>query len=213
MPLRGIKDLPQPKVPAMPPDALLALCLFALVSSITPGPSNLMLLASGANFGFRRTLPQILGIMAGLGGLLLAVGLGLGALLAALPALNIVLKALGGAWLLYLAWRIGTARGTGAGAEVARPISFAEAAAFQWINPKAWIAALGAMAVFARVEAPILSAVTIALVVAVMVLPSLAAWAGFGVALRAALSDARRLRLFNVAMGLLLAASLWPMLR
>jgi len=197
----------------MPPDVLLALGLFALVSSITPGPSNFMLLASGANFGFRRTVPQILGIMAGLGALLLAVGLGLGALLTAVPALGIVLKGLGAAWLLTLAWRIATARGLGAGAEVAKPISFAEAAAFQLINPKAWIAALSAMAVYAQVEAPILSAVLIALIVAVTVLPSLAAWAAFGVALRTVLSDARRLRLFNLAMGLLLAASLWPMLR
>jgi threonine/homoserine/homoserine lactone efflux protein len=197
----------------MPQDALIALCLFALVSSIAPGPSNFMLLASGANFGFRRTLPLLLGIPFGFGALLLGVGLGLGALISALPSLHLAMKLAGGAWLLYLAWRIGTARGMDASATVTQPIGFLESAAFQWINPKAWVAALSAMAVFTRAEAPFLSVLLIALVFALAILPSLIAWAGFGVALRGALADARRLRAFNLAMGLLLAASLWPMLR
>ncbi|WP_372622641.1 LysE family translocator [Falsiroseomonas sp.] len=197
----------------MPHDALVALCLFALVSSITPGPSNFMLLTSGANFGFRRTLPLLLGIAFGFGALLLGLGLGLGALIAALPALHLALKFAGAAWLLYLAWRIGTARGIGAGAAVPQPVGFLESAAFQWINPKAWVAALSAMAVFTRAEAPFLSTALIALVFSLAILPSLVAWAGFGMALRGALTDERRLRVFNLAMGLLLAGSLWPMLR
>jgi threonine/homoserine/homoserine lactone efflux protein len=102
-------------------DALLALCLFAFVTSITPGPSNLMLLASGANFGLWRTLPQVAGITLGFTALLLAVGLGLGAALAAWPALHIGLQAAGAAYLLHLAWRIGRSRKLGGGAAGARP--------------------------------------------------------------------------------------------
>ncbi len=97
-------------------DALLALCLFAFVTSITPGPSNLMLLASGANFGLRRTLPQVAGITLGFTALLLAVGLGLGAALAAWPALHTGLRVAGAAYLLHLAWRIGRSRSFGAAA-------------------------------------------------------------------------------------------------
>ncbi len=198
----------------MPLDALLALCVFAVVSSITPGPSNFMLLASGANFGFRRTLPQLFGISAGFGSVLLGVGLGLGALLAAVPALHLALKVAAAAWLLHLAWRLGTARSmAGGSATLARPMTFCEAAAFQWVNPKAWIAAGSTMAVYTVAEAPIHSVLVIAVVFATAILPSLAAWAGFGVALREVLSNSARLRWFNITMGLLLAASLWPMLR
>lgn len=197
----------------MPPDTLLALLAFAGVSSVTPGPSNFMLLASGANFGFRRTVPQIIGIAAGLGSVLLGVGLGLGALLVAVPAVHWVLKLAGGAYLLYLAWRIATTRSMGSGATVAKPLTMAEAAAFQWVNPKAWVAAIGAMAVYVSPEAPFTSVVLVAAIVAIAVLPSLAAWTGFGVAIRDLLAEPRRLRLFNIAMGLLLAASLWPLLR
>ena len=196
----------------MTADMLLSLCAFAVVSSITPGPSNLMLLSSGANFGFRRTLPQIFGIAAGFGALLAGVALGLGVLLTAAPALHVALKFGGAGYLLYLAWRIATARSAGAESRMARPLSFAEAAAFQWINPKAWVAAVSAMAVYASAEAPLRSVVWVVPVFTLAILPSLAIWAGCGMALRAVLGDARRLRLFNLALGVLLALSLWPML-
>ena len=194
-------------------EVLMALCAFAVVGSITPGPSNFMLLASGANFGFVRTIPQILGIAAGLGTLLLGVGLGLGVLLTTVPALHLALKAGGAAYLLYLAWRLGTARSMGhGGAASARPLGFMEAAAFQWVNPKAWFAAITAMAIYANAEAPFLSVVFVSLIFAATVLPSLAVWAGFGVTLRDVLSDPTRLKWFNIAMGVLLAATLLPML-
>ncbi|WP_026869019.1 LysE family translocator [Inquilinus limosus] len=197
----------------MPFDALLALCLYAFVTSITPGPSNLMLLASGANFGLRRTLPQVLGITLGFTALLLAVGLGLGAALAAWPALHAGLQAAGAAWLLYLAWRIGRSRSIGqGGAAGARPLTVWESAAFQWVNPKAWAVAVTTMAVYASPQAPFLSALLVAAAFALVNLPSILAWAGFGTALRGWLADPARLRWFNIAMGLLLAATLWPML-
>ena len=197
-------------------DIFAALVLFAFVTSITPGPNNLMLLASGVNFGFRRTIPHMLGIGAGFLSLLLGVGFGLGAVLAAYPALHGALKIGGGAYLLYLAWRIAMTRSMGeAGAAdpAARPMTFMEAAAFQWVNPKAWVMAVTAMAVYTSPQAPFLSVVLVALAFAVVNVPSVSTWAGFGVALRGFLADPARLRWFNIAMGLSLVASLWPMLR
>jgi threonine/homoserine/homoserine lactone efflux protein len=196
----------------MSPDLFAALVGFAFVSSITPGPNNLMLLASGVNFGFRRTVPHMLGIGAGFASLLLAVGFGLGALLTAFPALDLALKLAGGAYLLVLAWKIAASRSLGEAGEAARPMSFGEAAAFQWVNPKAWVMAVTAMAVYTSPEAPFLSVLLVAAAFALVNLPSVSAWAGFGMALRGFLADPVRLKWFNVAMGLLLAASLWPML-
>lgn len=196
----------------MPTETLFALCTFALVTSITPGPSNLMLLASGANFGFVPTVPQVLGITLGFTSLLLAVGLGLGALLSAFPALHLGLKIAGAAYLLHLAWRIATARGLGAEGKVGgRPLTFVESAAFQWINPKAWVVALATMAVYTSPDAPFVSICVICAVFAFVNLPTVSVWAAFGVALRGFLADPARLRRFNVAMGALLAATLWPM--
>ncbi len=197
----------------MSADSIVSLLAFALVSSITPGPSNFMLLASGANFGFRRTLPQLFGIAAGFGALLIGVGLGLGVVLTASPGLHLALKLAGAFYLFYLAWRIAMARSAGGGAHLARPLSFAEAASFQWINPKAWVAAVSAMAVYTSAEGPFLSVMLVALVFPLAILPSLAAWAGCGTALRSVLGDTRRLRALNLALGLMLALSLWPMLR
>jgi len=197
-------------------DIFAALILFAFVTSITPGPNNFMLMASGVNFGFRRTIPHMLGIGVGFLSLLLGVGFGLGAVLAAYPALHMALKIAGGAYLLYLAWRIAMARSMGdgkAGEGVARPMTFLQAAAFQWVNPKAWVMAVTAMAVYTSPQAPFLSVVLVAVAFAVVNVPSVSAWAGFGVALRGFLADPVRLKWFNIAMGLLLVASLWPMLR
>ncbi len=195
-------------------EAFTALIAFAFVTSITPGPNNLMLLASGVNFGFARTIPHMLGIGFGFLSLLLGVGFGLGAALTAFPSLHAALKIAGGAYLLYLAWRIAMSRsmgkvGEGAGA---RPMAFFEAAAFQWVNPKAWVMAVTAMAVYTNPEAPFLSVALVAVAFAAVNLPSVSTWAGFGTALRGFLSDPVRLKWFNIAMGLLLAATLWPML-
>ncbi len=195
-------------------EAFTALIIFAFVTSITPGPNNLMLLASGVNFGFVRTIPHMLGIGGGFLSLLLGVGFGLGAVLTAFPSLHLALKLAGGAYLLTLAWRVAMSRqmgkaGDGAGS---RPMTFLESAAFQWVNPKAWVMAVTAMAVYTNPEAPFLSVMLVALAFAAVNLPSVSSWAGFGTALRGFLSDPLRLKWFNIAMGLLLAATLWPML-
>jgi len=194
-------------------DTFLALLVYAFVTSITPGPNNLMLLASGVNFGFVRTIPHMLGIGGGFLSLLLAVGFGLGALLTAVPSLHLVLKIAGGAYLLYLAWRIAMSRSIGTGAAGGVPLTFLQAAAFQWVNPKAWVMAVSAMAIYTNPENPFLSVLIVGFAFAVVNLPSVSTWAAFGTALRGFLSDPVRLKWFNIAMGVLLAASLWPMLR
>ncbi|WP_309086053.1 LysE family translocator [Chelativorans sp.] len=194
-------------------DVFLALLVFSFVSSVTPGPNNFMLLASGVNFGFLRTIPHMLGIAAGFCSLLLAVGFGLGALLTAYPQLHLLLKAAGGAYLLYLAWKIATSRALAQKGEGgASPMSFTQAALFQWVNPKAWVMAVTAMAVYANPDAPFISVLLIAFAFTVVNFPSVSVWAGFGVALRGFLADPARLKWFNIAMGLALAATLWPML-
>jgi threonine/homoserine/homoserine lactone efflux protein len=195
-------------------DTFLALLVYAFVTSVTPGPNNLMLLASGVNFGFVRTIPHMLGIGGGFLSLLLGVGFGLGALLTAFPSLHLALKVAGGVYLLYLAWRIAMSRSIGSGREgEGRPMSFLEAAAFQWVNPKAWVMAVSAMAVYTNPASPFLSVLIIAAAFAAVNLPSVSVWAGFGTALRGFLADPERLKWFNICMGLLLVASLWPMLR
>lgn len=196
----------------MSPEVLLALVAFAFATSITPGPNNLMLLASGVNFGFRRTIPHMLGIAAGFLSLLLAVGFGLGVLMETTPWLYVALKAAGGAYLLYLAWRIAFSRALGEAKAGARPLSFAGAALFQWVNPKAWVMALAAMAAYTSAEHYTWSILLVGIVFTAVNLPSVSAWAGFGTALRSWLADPRRLRGFNLAMGVLLVLSLWPML-
>ena len=132
----------------------------------------------------------------------------------AFPSLHAALKITGGAYLLYLAWRIGMSRSLGKEGEAkAKPMTFLQAAAFQWVNPKAWVMAVTAMAVYTSPQARFLSVVLVAVAFALVNLPSVSTWAGFGTALRGFLSDPVRLKWFNIAMGLLLAATLWPMLQ
>ena len=193
-------------------ETIIALMIFATASSVTPGPNNLMLLASGGNFGFRRTIPHMFGIATGFAVLLLATGFGLGAALAAFPALTIGLKIAGGGYLLYLAWRIATTRAVGRGKVGARPMTFLGAVAFQWVNPKAWFMAITAMSLYTDASAPVLSIFLITAGFVLVNLPSISAWAGFGTALSGFLEDPAKLKWFNLGMGALLAASIVPLI-
>ncbi|MBO3760773.1 LysE family translocator [Ciceribacter sp. L1K22] len=194
---------------------LATLVVFAFTTSITPGPNNMMLFASGVNFGFRRTIPHMLGIGVGFLSLLIGVGFGLGALLATVPLLYTALKIAGGLYLVYIAWKIGTSRSLSEGGGAARPMTFLGAAAFQWVNPKAWVMAVTAMATYADPTPGryVFSVIVIGLVFAAVNLPSVSTWAGFGSVLRDWLSVPVRLKWFNITMAVLLVASLWPMLR
>ncbi|WP_428429211.1 LysE family translocator [Pararhizobium sp.] len=197
----------------MQADTLLALFLFAFTTSITPGPNNMMLFASGVNFGFVRTIPHMLGIGIGFLSLLVAVGLGLGALLHSVPMLYIALKFAGGAYLVWIAWKIGTSRTMSEGKAGAVPMTFLQAAAFQWINPKAWVMAVTAMATYTTEQSYITSVLIVGAIFAIVNVPSVSTWAGFGSALRQWLSEPVRLKWFNITMAVLLVLSLWPMLR
>ena len=185
---------------------LIALTGFAFASTWTPGPNKVMLAASGATFGWRATLPHAMGVALGFPLMLFLIALGLGEVFQRSPALRTGLAWAGMAVMLWLAWRIATA-GPSAGGRRARPLSFLEASAFQWINPKAWVMAIGTAATYASGAAPVLEAAIAALVFVGSGLTSANGWAGFGAALGRVLGTGRRLRLFNAAMGALLAGS------
>jgi threonine/homoserine/homoserine lactone efflux protein len=194
-------------------DLLLGFALFALVTSITPGPNNTMLLASGVNFGFNRTIPHMLGITCGFFSLVLAVGLGLGAVFQTYPLLYTVLRYVGAAYLVYLAWKIAhSGPVSDGGASENKPISYWGAAAFQWVNPKAWIMAIGAISTYTPLQGYFFNVVVIAAVFALINLPSVSLWVVCGSLLRNLLQDRRWLRVFNWGMALLLVASLYPLL-
>jgi len=188
-----------------------ALLGFAFVSTITPGPNNLMLMASGANFGFRRTLPHMLGIVGGVSVMALLVGAGLMALFDAVPALSVVLKVLSIGYLLWLAYRIATAAPVEEREPDGQPMTFLQAAAFQWVNPKAWAMCLSAITLYAP-DRSFLSVLVVAGVFALVSFPAISVWAWLGTVVRQWLSNAARLRAFNFAMAALLVASLYPVL-
>ena len=195
----------------MDADILLALYLFVLVAIFTPGPNNMMLLASGANFGVRRTLPHMAGITIGHAAMVIVLGLGLTGVIEVFPSAFAALKIACLAYLLWLAWRIANAappegtKGTG------RPLTFLQAAGFQWVNPKAWAVALTAVTAYAPGEGMAAVLVT-ALVFVSVSLPSVSLWAGLGTGLRRWLGAGRRLRMFNRAMAVLLVLSTLPVL-
>jgi threonine/homoserine/homoserine lactone efflux protein len=190
-------------------ELFLALLGFAFVTSVTPGPNNMMLLASGVNFGLRRTVPHMLGISLGHALMVFLVGLGLAGIFTAWPPALTVLKLASVAYMLWLAWKIAHAGAPGSGKASAQPMTFLQAAAFQWVNPKAWAMALGAVAAY--VPNPSIHAYAlVALVFSAVNLPSVTVWAAAGQAVRRWLEDPGRLRVFNVTMAVLLVVSLWP---
>lgn len=194
-------------------ETLLPAAVFAFVSSITPGPNNIMLTSSGILFGFRRTIPHMLGVTVGFGVLLALCALSVGSLVLAVPAIGIALKALGSAYLLYLAWGLLRMRIAEGGVEGARPWSFAGAALFQFANPKAWFMAVSGASAFLPPGQPVALAIAMLCVVFCAVnLPCIGLWAGAGAALRRYLQEARWQRLFAVTMAVLTlycAVSLW----
>ncbi|MDD2161278.1 LysE family translocator [Pseudomonas sp. MIL19] len=192
-------------------ELLLAFVAFAFVTSVTPGPNNMMLLASGVNFGLRRSLPHMFGISLGFMLLVAAVGLGLGQLFEQVPLLYSVLRYLGAAYLLYLAWKIANSGAPDHQANAAgKPFSFLQAAAFQWVNPKAWIMAIGAITTYTPQDNFVVSVLLIAALFALVNCPSVGLWTIAGSMLRNWLNNARALRVFNIGMALLLVASLYP---
>jgi threonine/homoserine/homoserine lactone efflux protein len=193
------------------PETVAALVSFAFVTSFTPGPNNIMLTASGVNFGFVRTIPHMLGVSLGFLVLLIACGAGLGALFAAWPQAQTVLKFLGAAYLLWLAWKVATAANPERGEGTGTPLTFLQAAAFQWLNPKGVIVALGTIAIYVHPETALRDLAIVLVIFVVATAGAVVTWSVFGVALSRVLDNPRRARVFNVAMAVLLVASVVPM--
>jgi threonine/homoserine/homoserine lactone efflux protein len=196
----------------MSAELLIAFALFAFAASITPGPNNLMLLASGVNHGFRATLPHLFGVCFGFVVLLLAVGLGLAELFARWPLLDGLLRVAGSAYLLWLAWRIAGSGSPQAGSSTSTPMGFWAAAGFQWLNPKAWMMAVAAYTAYLPARS-FWAVLAVALLFALINLPCLSTWTLLGSRLRGWMAVGQRQRVFNLSMGGLLVLSLWPILR
>ncbi|MGR3343740.1 MAG: LysE family translocator [Paracoccaceae bacterium] len=189
-------------------EAFLSLIILAFATLFTPGPNNIMLASSGATFGFRRTLPHMLGIIIGFPAMILGVGFFLGQVFENSAVLRDVIRWLGAALMLWIAWKIATAGGLSSAKGRARPMRLHEAAAFQWVNPKAWAMIIAVTSQFVtgdngRVVIPL-----IALVFATLGLSSTTLWAGFGTAMTRWLKTPGRLKLFNRTMAALIAASI-----
>jgi len=193
-------------------DIFTALAAFAFVSSITPGPNNLMLMASGANFGFRRSIPHMLGISLGFVLMVFLVGIGLVQVFDLYPLSHTLLKVASAAYMTWLAWKIANAAPPKQGAAGGTPMTFLQAAAFQWVNPKAWAMALTAITLYAP-DRSLAAVALVAVIFGAINGPSVSTWTILGQQMRRVLTNPARLRLFNVTMALLLIASLYPLLR
>lgn len=187
-----------------------ALMAFAFVSSITPGPNNLMLMTSGANFGFRRTIPHMLGVGLGFVFMLILVGVGLIQVFDLYPVSHQILRIVSIIYLVYLAYKIATASGPeGDVKSSATPMTFMQAVLFQWVNPKAWTMTLTAVSVYSPTRG-IESILLVAFIFGAINLPSVSVWTVLGLQLRRILTNASRLKAFNVSMAVLLLFSLYP---
>jgi len=197
----------------MPVETAFAVALFAIASTFTPGPNNIMLAASGANFGFARTIPHMAGVSLGFVVLLAAAGMGLGALMLAVLQIQTALKICGAGYLLWLAWKIAHAGAAGEGDSRARPLTFLQAAAFQWVNPKGVITAIGAIALYVRPDHARTDLGLLLAVFGLVTVGSVVAWSAFGVALAGLLRNPRQAQIFNICMALALVISIVPMVR
>lgn len=192
-------------------DEFIPIMFFCLATSISPGPNNIMLMTSGLNHGAGKTLPHLLGIIVGFPLMVAVVGLGLGALFLAYPAIHLIVKVLGITYLLFLAWKMANSSNPNAKESLRNPLTFLQAASFQWANPKAWVIASGAISTFTspgNIESQVLKVLVGYITVGSL---SMAAWLFLGVFLKSILHNKRRLHYFNISMATLLVLSVIPM--
>lgn len=191
---------------------MISVFLFALSAAITPGPNNVMLMSSGVNFGIRRSVPLLMGVCIGFPAMFVGIGLGLGAVFQRYPQVHTLISVVGIVYLLYLAWRIARS-GRPEQVKDIRPLTFLQAAAFQWVNPKAWVMATGAIAAFTTASGSINQQVlNMALIFITAAVPSALTWLLFGVGLQKLLADPLWLRRFNYLMAGLLVLSMLPVI-
>ncbi len=197
----------------MEPDLFVSFVIFGVIAAITPGPNNVMLTTTGLNFGVRLGLPHLLGICIGFPVMLALIGLGFGALFELYPVLHDAIRIVGILYLLFLAWKIANARGGINPARQSKPIGFWQAAAFQWVNPKAWVMGSSALVAYTSVDDNFFVQVAIICITFVAItFPCAGIWLVFGAGLQRFLRDPRHLRRFNLVMALLLVASILPVI-
>jgi threonine/homoserine/homoserine lactone efflux protein len=198
-------------MPAM--ETFLPLLGFVLAGTLTPGPNNLMVLASGANWGLARTMPHVLGITLGFPIMIIAAGFGIGIVFKAVPILEPILRYTAFAYLLWLSWKIARAGRLHGGEEGGRPMTLLQAAAFQWVNPKAWALVLSGIALFTTDGGDRVAEIgLLALLFGLVCLPNCIAWGLFGQSIARLLADDRRRRIFNLGMAVVLVLSVLPAL-
>ena len=194
-------------------DVLPALLLFSLSAAFTPGPNNIMIMSSGLNFGMRRSIPHLLGICLGFPAMLIVVGFSAGYLFETFPHLHLAIKIIGLSYLCYLAWRIATAAPGSLQGGRSKPLSFLQAALFQWVNPKAWIMGTSAFATYTTVGGDLSSqTIMIILVFFVTTWPAVGTWLFFGAGLQKLMHNPLHQRIFNVVMAILLVASMYAII-
>ena len=192
----------------------LAILVFAISSTVTPGPNNIMIMTSGLNFGVKRSMPHLLGICLGFPLMVVAVGLGFSAVFEKFPIVHEIIKVLGVTYLLYLAWLVASSAPTSMeGDKKSNPLTFMQAALFQWVNPKAWVMATGAIAAYTSQDTTmLLQVMVISLSFFVVSFPCVGVWLIFGSGLKRFLTEAKYQRVFNISMALLLVVSVLPVL-
>ncbi len=190
---------------------IVPLALFAFSTTVTPGPNNMLVTANAARIGFRRTFPMILGVATGFPLMIAAIGLGVSGIMAVIPRLDDILRWVGFAWLLWMAWKIGNAPPPRLGEPPKRTLGYWGMVGFQWINPKAWLMSLAVTTAWIAPESSLVAQLAIIVgMFAAMTVPCMSAWALLGAAAGRLLGSPARLRAFNVVMAILLVASMLP---
>ncbi|RUO53359.1 MULTISPECIES: LysE family translocator [Pseudidiomarina] len=195
-------------------EIFIAVLFFAFSTTITPGPNNVMIMSSGVNYGVRASMPHFLGICLGFPVMVLLVGFGFGVIFEKFPNLHQLIKVIGVVYLLWLAWHIASAEPKAIQKGEKKPFTFWQAALFQWVNAKAWMMASGAVAAYTTVHGnAVVEVVAITLAFLLMAFPCVGVWLLFGSLLRKVLSNSVFQRVFNITMGLILVASIIPVLQ
>lgn len=195
-------------------DFYLAIFIFAASTTITPGPNNIMIMTSGLNYGIKNSIPHLLGICFGFPAMVLMVGAGFSVVFDMYPVLHEAIKILGVIYLLYLSWLIASSSPASLDTKKAKPLSFFQAALFQWVNPKAWVMATGAVSAFTTITSDLLSQVIIiSLMFFIVAFPCVGIWLLFGMGIKKYLNTPRHQKVFNLSMAILLIASVFPVLK
>jgi threonine/homoserine/homoserine lactone efflux protein len=191
----------------------LSIFIFAISSTVTPGPNNIMIMTSGLNYGVKNSIPHLLGICFGFPVMVIVIGFGFSVIFERYPLFNEIIKILGVVYLLYLSWLIASSSPVSLEGTKSKPLSFTQAALFQWVNPKAWVVATGAVSAYTSVSSDFfVQVIFIALAFLIVAIPSLGTWLIFGVGIKKYLKSPTHQKIFNLSMALLLILSVLPVL-